>query len=144
MRPVPSGSLGWDEETTTLAELMRTNAGQNRPAPVSDWLGWDPFRALFGNYGGSAGLEITRTDTGYTVEVPVPGYKPDQIDVTLENGVLSVVGKAEKRSFTRTLLLPDEIDPDNVGARVEHGMLTLSLNVHPKAQPKKIEINTGE
>ena len=89
-------------------------------------------------------MEINRTDAGYTVEIPVAGFKPDQIDVTLENGLLSVVGKTDKRSFTRTLLLPDEIDPDNVVARVEHGLLTLTLNVHPKAQPKKIQISSGE
>ena len=126
-----------------MAELMRTNAGLARPA-LNEWLGWDPFRTFFGNYGGAAGMEINRTDAGYTVEIPVAGVKPDQIDVTLENGLLSVVGKTDKRSFTRTLLLPDEIDPDNVVARVEHGLLTLTLNVHPKAQPKKIQISSGE
>jgi HSP20 family molecular chaperone IbpA len=40
-------------------------------------------------------------------------------------------------------VLPDEIDGDNVGAHVEHGLLTLSLNVHPKAQPKKIAITSN-
>ena len=69
--------------------------------------------------------------------MPVPGFAPDEIDVTLENEILSVSGNNEKRSFTRTLLLPDEIDGDNVQARVEHGMLTLTLNVHPKAQPRR-------
>ena len=123
-----------------MADLMtRPNAGGARPA-LADWLGWDPFRTFFGNYGGATGLEINRTDNGYTVEIPVAGFKPSEIDVTFENGVLSIVGKAEKRQFTRTLLLPDEIDPDNIGARVEHGMLTLMLSVHPKAQPKKIEV----
>ena len=114
--------------------------GSNVRPSVSEWLGWDPFRAFFGNYGGSTGLEINRTDNGYTVEMPVPGFKPNEIDVTFENGVLAVTGKSDKRNFTRTLLLPDEIDPDNIGARVEHGMLTLTLSVHPKAAPRKIDV----
>ena len=127
-----------------MAELMLNNAGSGAARPMGDWLGWDPFRTFFGNHGGATGLEIDRSDDGYTVEMPVAGFKPDQIDVTLENGVLTVIGKTEKRSFTRTLLLPDEVDPDNVSARVEHGMLTLALRVHPKAQPKKIQVTTSE
>ena len=126
-----------------MADLMNrpgaTPAGRPSPA-LTDWLGWDPFRSFFGNYGGGTGLEITRTENGYTVEVPVPGYKPNEIDVTLENGVLTIVGKSDKRQFTRTLLLPEEIDDENIQARVEHGMLTLMLNVHPKAQAKKIDV----
>jgi HSP20 family protein len=125
-----------------MADLMNRSGGgnpQTRPA-LTDWLGWDPFRSFFGNYGGSTGLEISRIDNGYTVEIPVPGYKPNEIDVTLENGVLTVVGKSEKRTFTRTLLLPDEVDENNIAAKVEHGMLSLTLNMHPKAQPKKIDV----
>ena len=121
-----------------MADLMtRTNGGAR---PLGDWLGWDPFRSFFGNYGGAAVLEISRSENGYTVEVPAPGFKPSEIDVTFEKGVLTISGKSEKRQFTRTLLLPDEIDSENIGAHVEHGMLTLTLNVHPKAQPKKIEV----
>ncbi len=128
---------------TPMADLMRTHAGASRPA-AGQWLSWDPFRTYFGNHGGVAGLEIDRAENGFTVRMPVPGFAPDQIDVTLENEILSVSGNNEKRSFTRTLLLPDEIDGDNVQARVEHGMLTLTLNVHPKAQPRKIEVKSGE
>jgi HSP20 family protein len=126
-----------------MADLMRTHAGAARPA-VGQWLSWDPYRTFFGNHGGVAGLEIDRTESGFSVQIPVPGFGSDQIDVTLENEILTVSGKNEKRSFTRTLLLPDEIDGDNVAARVENGMLTLTLNVHPKAQPRKIEVKSGE
>jgi len=124
-----------------MADLLNRSGSSLAHRPVrSEWLGWDPYRSFFGNYGGTTSLEINRTEAGYSVEIPAPGFKPNEIDVTLENNVLSVVGKSEKRSFTRTLLLPDEIDGENVGARVEHGMLTLTLNVHPKAQPKKIQV----
>jgi HSP20 family molecular chaperone IbpA len=120
--------------------VTRSNGGAAVRHAYGEWLGWDPSRSSVGNHGGVAGLEIARTESGYTVEIPVPGYKPAEIGVTFENGVLSVAGKSEKRSFTRTLLVPDEIDSDNIAAKVENGMLTLTLSVHPKAQPKKIEV----
>ncbi|MHB8231174.1 MAG: Hsp20/alpha crystallin family protein, partial [Vulcanimicrobiaceae bacterium] len=71
----------------------------------------------------------------------VPGFKPDDSDITLENDTLTVSGKSEKRSFTRSLLLPEEIDSEKIAAKVEHGLLTLNLKLSPKAQPKKIAIH---
>jgi HSP20 family protein len=73
----------------------------------------------------------------------VPGFKPEDIEVTIEDRVLSIVGKSGAKQFTRTLVLHDEIDAENVGATVEHGMLTLALHVHPKAQPRKIAVNSA-
>ncbi|MBV8727213.1 MAG: Hsp20/alpha crystallin family protein [Candidatus Eremiobacteraeota bacterium] len=110
---------------------------------MPDVWSWDPFRNFFSNMPAVAGLDIARTDNGYVVEVPVAGYRPEDINVTLENGVLQVSGKAEKRSFTRSFVLPDEIDSDNIDAKVEHGLLTLTLNLLPKAQPKKISIKSS-
>lgn len=101
--------------------------------PFADLWNFDPFR--------SAGIEIARTESGYTIEVPVPGFKPDQIEVTLEDGVLSVSGKSEKRSFNRTFTVPEEVDAERIEASVEHGLLTLTLNLLPKAQPKRIAVN---
>jgi HSP20 family molecular chaperone IbpA len=103
---------------------------------LGDFLGFDPFRAVE-----PTGFDINKTGTGYAVELPVPGFGPDHIDVSLEDRVLTISGKSERRNFTRALLIPEEIDADTIGAKVEHGMLTISLNTHPKAQPRKIEVN---
>ena len=123
-----------------MADLMVRPNGASRGL-VGDLFGVDPLRAFFGNVPqyGSTG-EIQKTDDGWNVELPVPGYKPDQIDVTVEDRVLTVNGKTERRSFQRSILLPDEIDVDAIEAKVEHGMLSLSLRLHPKAQPRKIDV----
>lgn len=105
-----------------------------------DVLGWDPFRNLFGSWNSGIGIEVTRTDTGYEVEMPIAGFAPNQIEVTVEDGVLTASGKTEKRSFRRSVVLPEDVDPDAIDARVEHGLLTLTLKLHPKAQPKRIEV----
>lgn len=54
--------------------------------------------------------------------------------------MLTISGRTDRRNFTRALLIPDEIDADTIGAKVENGMLTVTLNVHPKAQPRKINV----
>jgi HSP20 family molecular chaperone IbpA len=122
--------------------MVRPNGG--RRGLVSDLVGFDPLRAFFGNTPqyGSPG-EVRRTDDGWNVEIPVPGYKPDQIDITVEDRVLTVSGKSERRSFQRSILLPEEVDVEAIDARAEHGMLALGLPLHPKAQPRKVEIKVG-
>ncbi len=106
--------------------------------PLGDLWG-DPFRNLF-SMSPLSGMEVSRTETGYDVEIPVAGFRPDQIEATLEDGVLTVQAKNEKRSFTRSLVVPDDVDSERIDAKVEDGMLMLTLTLHPKAQPKRITI----
>ena len=128
-----------------MADLMVRPNGAGRGL-VSDLFGFDPFRAVFGNGNGTGyGVqgEVTKTENGWNVEIPVPGFKPEQIDVTVEDRVLTVNGKTERRSFQRAILLPEDIDAETIDAKVEHGMLTLGLHLHPKAQPRKIEVKVA-
>lgn len=116
----------------------RATIGSILARPFADVWGFDPFRSL-----NLSGIEISRTDAGYTVEMPVAGFQPNEIDVSLEDGLLTVSGKSDKRSFTRSFTVPDNTDEDHIDAKVEHGMLTLTLPLVPKAQPKKIEIKSS-
>jgi HSP20 family protein len=114
---------------------------ENRFAPMMpfrDLFGFDPFRDVFSTWNADYG--VTRTDRGYEVEVPVPGYKPDEIDVTYQNNRLTISGKNERRSFTRLLTLPEDVNEEAIEAHVEDGILRLTLPRFPEAQPKKIKV----
>lgn len=126
---------------TSLVTRERNGDGGLLARPFSDLWNWDPMRLL----GGAApyGIDVARTETGYTVEVPVPGFKPENIEVTLEDGVLMVKGKNDKRNFTRTFTIPEDVDPERIEANVEHGMLQLTLALVPKAQPKRITVKSS-
>lgn len=108
--------------------------------PFRDLLGFDPFRSLGSNW--AYEYDVTRTEAGYEVEVPVPGFKAEQIDVTFKDGVLSVNGKNERRTFARSFTIPEDVDAENIDAHVSDGMLVLALNRRPEAQPKKISIKS--
>ena len=54
-----------------------------------------------------------------------------------------IEGRGERRRFTRTVVLPEEIDADKIDARVENGLLTLTLPVIAKMQPRRIEVRVG-
>jgi len=108
-------------------------------APLRDLWGVDPFRNVRASYGFD--YDVTRTENGYEVEVPVPGYSAAQIEVTFKDGLLNIAGKSERRSFTRAFTIPEDVNPDGIQARVADGMLTITLQRHAEALPKKIAVN---
>ncbi len=100
-------------------------------------------------------VDIHEDDTHIHVEAELPGFTSDQIDVTLESGVLSITAQRDEqperegtthlsqRRFTRVnrrFSMPDSVDEQNVEAKLEHGVLHLTLAKRPEVQPRKIEV----
>jgi HSP20 family molecular chaperone IbpA len=110
-------------------------------SPLREMLGYDPFRRFFSNV--DPQIDVVRTDKGFDVEIPVPGFKTNEIEIIVKENVLTVTGKSERRAFTRSLKLPDDVDTQNIEASVENGLLLLNLSRHPEAQPRRIEIRSG-
>ena len=87
----------------------------------------------------------------------VPGVKQDDLEVTVENHVLTLKGvrKFESRDdeqvmlgraygpFTRAFTLPDYLDDANLDAHLADGVLTIRIPKHAQAKPRKIQIGTG-
>lgn len=130
-----------------IADRNNRPAGTPSPAgavvysPWRDVLGYDPFRRFFST--ADPEINVVRTENGFDVEIPVAGFKPEDIEITVKEDVLTITGKNERRSFTRSLRLPEDIDGDSADAVVEHGLLSLKLSRHPEAQPRKIEIKSS-
>lgn len=123
--------------------LSRYEVGRAEPVtahwtPFRDLLGFDPFQSLRSNWGFA--YDVTRTENGYEVEVPVPGYKPEDVEVTYQDDVIAINAKGERRAFSRSFVVPEDVDPDKIEARVTNGMLVLTLARRPEAQPRRITI----
>jgi HSP20 family molecular chaperone IbpA len=117
-----------------------TSGGAVAYSPLREMLGYDPFRRFFSNV--DPQIDVIRTDAGFEVEIPVPGFKTDQIELIVKENILTLTGKSERRAFTRSLKLPDDVDSQNIEASVDNGLLTLVLKRHPDAQPRRIEIKS--
>jgi HSP20 family protein len=120
--------------------IMTSTADQ----ALSDILGFDPLGRFFSHV--NPEISVSRTEQGYEVEMPVPGFKPENVEITLKSitaneQVITISGKSERRAFTRSIRLPEDIDADRIEAQVESGLLTLTLSRYPEAQPRKIPIN---
>lgn len=105
----------------------------------------DPFqRAFLTSFASPAEGEVWQKDGVTYVELEVPGAKPDDVDVSLQDQILKVTWKRqvrgkEEKSF-RTYQVSKDVDPEAVQARVENGLLTIELRRHPKAGPRKIPV----
>ncbi len=125
-----------------LQDRQRANVTQaaGTSAVLGDILGYDPFSRFFSQH--DRELEVLRTERGFDVEIPVAGFKAQDVEMTVKDQIITISGKNKRRAFTRSLLLPDDIDPELIEAKIEDGLLTLSLARHPEAQPRKISIKT--
>jgi HSP20 family protein len=141
---------------------------------------WDPFRELVDiqrsmdqlmrNFTpGSTGREeaigtnfippvdVYEDEHGITLKMEVPGVDEKDLDVRVENNVLTVQGernfeKEEKQenfqrverrygSFTRSFTLPNTVETDNIQADYDKGVLKLHLNKRAEAKPKQVKVN---
>ena len=141
-----------------------------RPSPTRDLLTWRqamdrffdddfrPFQWLSGGYTGPAlPLDVTTDADRLTIEAALPGIKPEDVDITVENGAVTISGKtADERSaeegsyvvqeirrgnFSRTVTLPNGLEPDKAKATFEHGILRLEIPKAEQLKPRQIKIS---
>lgn len=102
-------------------------------------------------------VDLVERGDEFLVKAAVPGMKPEEIQVHVEDGVLTIRGEHRSEtledtdkiyrreisygSFTRSIRLPEEIDLDSANAKTEHGLLTISFKKLPEMKPKAIQIN---
>ncbi len=137
---------------------------------------WDPFRemeALLDRYSRSAGkpvtpddsrkveggdwmpvVDIEEADGDFVVKVELPGVEKDDVQVNIENGVLTIKGEKKSRSedkkchrvecvygsFMRSFTLPQDVDVKKVEAAYKNGILSLTIPKQEQAKPKQIEV----
>ena len=109
---------------------------------------------------GSPSVDIRETENSYTLEAELPGLNEKDIEVKVDDNLLTISSKKEDeteekrdgyilkerrhRSFTRSFVLPNDVDKDNIEANFHNGLLSLTLNKTPEAQPKTIEVKSNK
>lgn len=102
-------------------------------------------------------IDVSETDDQFLVTVELPGMKKENIDVSLENNLLSISGERKQEdetenvkyhrvesrygSFTRTIQLPDNVDNDSVSATYSDGVLNISIAKAEDKVRRQIEIS---
>lgn len=114
---------------------------QGAPAPTADW---------------TPSVDIKEEAERFLIHADVPGVDPKDIELSMEDGVLTISGerKAESRDaqdgwtrverhagrFQRRFTLPDTANAEGIAAKGEHGSLEIVIPKLVKAAPRKIEV----
>lgn len=131
--------------------------------PISDWDLFEDldrvFDRFFGpNAGGYYPADIWEDDENVYVEMEIPGVDVGDINVSFEGSILRIEGekKAPEREgqthlserrygrFVRAFHLPNVIDPENIKATCNKGVLVVKCAKKPEKKPKKIEVKVED
>ncbi len=117
-----------------------------------------PGRLLAMPGAGAVPIDMYQQDGNLVIKAPIPGVKPEDIDITVVGDTLTIKGetKQEKEvkeenvirkerrfgAFSRSVTLPNPVDTSKANATFENGILTLTLPVAEQAKPKAIKVQT--
>jgi HSP20 family protein len=140
----------WSVVSQLQNEINRVFGNVSDPESSSATADWIPA------------VDVAEFADRFELAIDLPGVDPKAVEITLDNSVLTIAGerREEKRAaagdnavalqqqrrerrqgrFYRRFILPDTADAQNVNATGRHGVLEITIAKHPKAQPRRIEV----
>lgn len=126
-----------------MTQAMESRASEGSSVATSDWV---------------PAVDIKEEQDHFVIVADIPGVDPKDIEVHMENGILTIKGEKESEkkderegykrvertfgSFYRRFSLPDSADPEKITAKSNHGVLEVRIAKHEKVQPRKISVNS--
>jgi HSP20 family protein len=103
-------------------------------------------------------VDVRRDGDKLVIEASVPGFKPEAVNVTVDNGVLTIDAQHQEESekteqdfirreryqgrYFRQLTLGEKVDGDKAKAEFKDGILTVTVPLISKPEPKRIPVST--
>jgi HSP20 family protein len=146
-RPSPFGEL------VSLRQAMDRLFEDSFVRPA--WTG----RAWAFGEGAALPLDVTRNENALHVEAALPGFAPDDVQITVENGTLTIVAESRdertekneqgevlvqeirRGSVSRSITLPTGLEPDKANATFDNGVLRLDIPIAETVKPRQIRIS---
>lgn len=126
-----------------MRKEMERHSAEGSSMATSDWV---------------PAVDIKEEEDRFVILADIPGVDPNDIDVHMENGMLTIKGEKEtekkeekegyKRversfgSFYRRFSLPDTADAEKISAKSKHGVLEVVIPKQQKVQPRKISVDS--
>lgn len=123
---------------------IRRDPDSNDYSAVADW---------------TPAVDVVEEKDRYVLRADVPGVDPETINVSMDNGILSIAGerlpvapaddagvqRIERPTgrFSRRFTLPDTVDADNITAKCSNGILEVVAPKAPEVQPRRITIEAA-
>ncbi|MBD3670048.1 MAG: Hsp20/alpha crystallin family protein [Gammaproteobacteria bacterium] len=131
----------FDQMRKEMDRLIEGRGGEQSNIATSDWV---------------PAVDIKEDEDAFVIHADIPGVDPKDIDVHMENGMLTIRGERRSESeeerqgfkrvervrgnFYRRFSLPDTADADKISAKSQHGVLEVRIPKQEKVQPRKITV----
>ena len=124
--------------------LDQTFGSFGLPALATESVGWAPP------------VDIEEQDDAYVIEAEAPGVKKDDVNIELISNELMITGEIKEREregilrkrtrrigrFEYRVRLPEQVDPDNVEAKLKDGVLSVRVPKHEQAERRRIQVKS--
>jgi len=140
-----------------FTSLLRDDPFQDRD--FNPWGSSPLSNAIRSAHSFNPAVDIVEKEDAYLVKAEVPGLAPENVDVQVENDVLTVRGERRYEneeeqsgyrrversygSFARSFVLPKGVNPDSIQAQLENGILTVTIPKVTPASARKVEVKGG-
>jgi HSP20 family protein len=127
----------------------------NKIFKSSAWMGW-PDESSVATAQWAPSVDIQEKDDQFLINADIPGVKPEEVEVKMENGALTIQGErtSEQRkeengyrrvecaygSFYRRFALPDTADANKIQAKAKNGVLEITIGKREASRPKAIKV----
>lgn len=142
-----TGGVPLDEEDSLLKEDKEPVVSESEDE-------WDDTE----EEDGQLTVDVYQNDDEIVIKTMVAGVRPEDIELSVNREMVTIKGKRHQEdvindkdfyfkelywgSFSRTILLPEEVDPDEAQATETNGLLTIRLPKHDKAHTKNIKVKS--
>lgn len=106
-----------------------------------------------------APTDVSEDANGIQISMELPGVHPDEVRLSMENNILTIRGEKKPQQeqnnervhrfertyggFERAFVLPNTVDPEQVEARYEHGVLFVTVPKAERAKPREIRVKSS-
>lgn len=145
-----TGSIKADDYVEE-GKKISVNGGSNKKENSGNWIEEDTEEA-------ELTVDVYQTPEDIIVQTMVAGVRPEDLEIVITRDMITIKGKREESrtvdeenyftkelywgAFSRTVLLPEEIDPDEAEATERHGLLTIQLPKIDKERKKSLKIKS--
>lgn len=147
----PISVVEQDEEEELQIKPVRSKEGASRRAHAEEEVGDDPEE-------GELSVDVYQTPTEIIIEAMVAGVKPEDLHLSITRDMVTIKGRRDGNtqishddyfykelywgSFSRTILLPHEVEIEEAEAVEKHGLLIIRLPKLDKARQTKLKVKS--
>jgi len=133
-----------------MMNTWQNEAGRNLGRPITK----DDTHVEGGDW--TPAVDIKEEDDKYLLHADIPGVKPEEIEIAMDNGVITIKGERKQESeeekenytriersyglFYRRFSLPDDTDPEKITATGKDGVLEVVIPKSEAVKPRKIQV----